>query len=48
MKARESLINKYLEIIKGGGVFLYCDTDSIVYIDKKDIKFNDIGKELGC
>lgn len=46
--ARCSLINKYLYITNHGGTFLYCDTDSICYIDsRKPIKFNDIGNELG-
>lgn len=46
--ARCSLLEKYLYIKSKGGIFLYCDTDSICYIDSiKSIKFKDIGNELG-
>ena len=48
--ARVCLINKYLEIKKQKGTFLYCDTDSICYYEapNKPINFNDIGNKLGC
>lgn len=46
--ARCSLLDKYLYITSKGGKFLYCDTDSICFIDSpKGIKFNDIGNDLG-
>lgn len=48
MLARVNLIEKYLEIKKKGGNFLYCDTDSLIYVDNKNIKWNDLGNNLGC
>lgn len=46
--ARVSLISKYKYIVDNGGTFLYSDTDSICYKDaRKEIKFNDIGDNLG-
>ncbi len=44
-KARVILFNQYLHIIKSGGKFLYCDTDSLIFIEKKPIDF-DIGNNL--
>lgn len=46
--AHLALVQKMIYIIKNGGTFLYCDTDSISFIENKPIKFNDIGNELGC
>lgn len=50
MLARVELLKKYIYIINHGGKFLYCDTDSICFVDNKTkpIKFNDIGDNLGC
>ncbi len=48
MLARVNLLTKYKYIVDNGGKFLYCDTDSICYVDsKKEIKFDDIGDNLG-
>lgn len=48
-KARVNLINQYLKIKEQGGEFLYCDTDSISYIDnpKKPVHLDNIGDNLG-
>jgi hypothetical protein len=46
--ARENLVNKIIEIIKNKNDFLYCDTDSVIYVEKNKQDFNDIGDELGC
>lgn len=41
--ARVSLLTQYLVLKKQGGIFLYCDTDSIIYIDSaKGVKFNNL------
>lgn len=46
--SRVSLLDKIKYIIDNGGIFLYCDTDSVAYVDneKNPIPFNDIGNDL--